>query len=135
MGDSRRRRLFVFPAVRRLMMFFFFFFNDTATTEIYTLPLHDALPISTLGKTSVATSSRRSAPGRTTVAPAEPARKLGSKLTEPPAASTRSTAVRTVAAKLSDSASDEPDTCIQVAPSGAEPRSDGRSRDGAALAT
>src|SRR2546425_9957897 len=24
---------------------FFFFFNDTATTEIYTLPLHDALPI------------------------------------------------------------------------------------------
>src|SRR2546422_6576098 len=27
--------------------FFFFFFNDTATTEIYTLSLHDALPIST----------------------------------------------------------------------------------------
>src|SRR2546430_17519791 len=28
-----------------LHMFFFFFFNDTATTEIYTLSLHDALPI------------------------------------------------------------------------------------------
>src|SRR2546427_4936761 len=28
---------------------FFFFFNDTATTEIYTLSLHDALPISVLG--------------------------------------------------------------------------------------
>src|SRR5574337_1265828 len=27
----------------------FFFFNDTATTEIYTLSLHDALPISTVG--------------------------------------------------------------------------------------
>src|SRR5436853_4543252 len=27
------------------MYFFFFFFNDTATTEIYTLSLHDALPI------------------------------------------------------------------------------------------
>src|SRR5947209_9506864 len=26
-------------------MFFLFFFNDTATTEIYTLSLHDALPI------------------------------------------------------------------------------------------
>src|SRR2546430_12628105 len=26
-------------------MYFFFFFNDTATTEIYTLSLHDALPI------------------------------------------------------------------------------------------
>src|SRR5256885_16970085 len=29
-----------------LCLFFFFFFNDTATTEIYTLSLHDALPIS-----------------------------------------------------------------------------------------
>src|SRR2546429_1714841 len=28
------------------MSSFFFFFNDTATTEIYTLSLHDALPIS-----------------------------------------------------------------------------------------
>src|SRR5256885_8167001 len=27
------------------MVYFFFFFNDTATTEIYTLSLHDALPI------------------------------------------------------------------------------------------
>src|SRR2546430_5440368 len=28
------------------LFFLFFFFNDTATTEIYTLSLHDALPIS-----------------------------------------------------------------------------------------
>src|SRR2546429_5803678 len=28
-----------------LYLYFFFFFNDTATTEIYTLSLHDALPI------------------------------------------------------------------------------------------
>src|SRR5215813_11786485 len=28
------------------VIIFFFFFNDTATTEIYTLSLHDALPIS-----------------------------------------------------------------------------------------
>src|SRR3712207_7989106 len=27
------------------LLYFFFFFNDTATTEIYTLSLHDALPI------------------------------------------------------------------------------------------
>ena len=27
------------------VVFLFFFFNDTATTEIYTLSLHDALPI------------------------------------------------------------------------------------------
>src|SRR5256885_8898206 len=29
----------------RYLIFYFFFFNDTATTEIYTLSLHDALPI------------------------------------------------------------------------------------------
>src|SRR2546430_17160771 len=29
----------------QVIFFFFFFFNDTATTEIYTLSLHDALPI------------------------------------------------------------------------------------------
>src|SRR3712207_7084168 len=34
-------------------MLFFFFFNDTATTEIYTLSLHDALPISGLGEPAV----------------------------------------------------------------------------------
>src|SRR5256885_13198142 len=28
-----------------ILRYFFFFFNDTATTEIYTLSLHDALPI------------------------------------------------------------------------------------------
>src|SRR5256885_3207867 len=34
------------PLMPRIMIFmFFFFFNDTATTEIYTLSLHDALPI------------------------------------------------------------------------------------------
>src|SRR5260370_13704660 len=32
--------------LRRHPILFFFFFNDTATTEIYTLSLHDALPIS-----------------------------------------------------------------------------------------
>src|SRR2546422_7587261 len=31
---------------RKGRLSFFFFFNDTATTEIYTLSLHDALPIS-----------------------------------------------------------------------------------------
>src|SRR6266536_6015926 len=31
--------------VHSLLVIYFFFFNDTATTEIYTLSLHDALPI------------------------------------------------------------------------------------------
>src|SRR5258707_8032021 len=33
-----------------LPFLFFFFFNDTATTEIYTLSLHDALPISRMAR-------------------------------------------------------------------------------------
>src|SRR3712207_7047107 len=37
--------LFSFCGDICLLYFFFFFFNDTATTEIYTLSLHDALPI------------------------------------------------------------------------------------------
>src|SRR5256885_16942180 len=36
--------IFFFPLFC-LFFLFFFFFNDTATTEIYTLSLHDALPI------------------------------------------------------------------------------------------
>src|SRR2546430_5448236 len=36
-----------------LNLFYFFFFNDTATTEIYTLSLHDALPISILARAVV----------------------------------------------------------------------------------
>src|SRR3712207_9544924 len=43
---------------------FFFFFNDTATTEIYTLALHDALPISGCP------------PGAGAGGPSEPARPL-----------------------------------------------------------
>src|SRR3712207_7811993 len=53
---------------------FFFFFNDTATTEIYTLSLHDALPISrrgcwvgrwstTCGSNLPTSSSARTPPG------------------------------------------------------------------------
>src|SRR2546429_9956075 len=38
--------LMIFKLIRFKIYFFFFFFNDTATTEIYTLSLHDALPIS-----------------------------------------------------------------------------------------
>src|SRR6266481_5278930 len=37
-----------FPVNTERSSLFSFFFNDTATTEIYTLSLHDALPISSL---------------------------------------------------------------------------------------
>ena len=40
--------IFIFLAKTEFFFFdFIFFFNDTATTEIYTLSLHDALPIYT----------------------------------------------------------------------------------------
>src|SRR5260370_37232140 len=41
-----------------LFLYLFFFFNDTATTEIYTLSLHDALPISSPMRTETLPSSR-----------------------------------------------------------------------------
>src|SRR5256885_6126377 len=44
--------------------FLFFFFNDTATTEIYTLSLHDALPISRADAARAARRGRRRGPGR-----------------------------------------------------------------------
>src|SRR5260370_31486831 len=43
--------------VSQYVSVFFFFFNDTATTEIYTLSLHDTLPISTARTWSRACSS------------------------------------------------------------------------------
>src|SRR5258707_4917174 len=42
-----------------LSSLFFFFFNDTATTEIYTLSLHDALPISRLRRDHHRAQTRR----------------------------------------------------------------------------
>src|SRR5438270_11893027 len=44
--------MFVNEVLVGLLSFFFFFFNDTATTEIYTLSLHDALPISAVPSTA-----------------------------------------------------------------------------------
>src|SRR2546429_9261252 len=43
----RRHNLFI---ISLSILYFFFFFNYTATTEIYTLSLHDALPISTVAR-------------------------------------------------------------------------------------
>src|SRR5437667_11686064 len=48
----------IFPSLQ-LLIFFYFFFNDTATTEIYTLSLHDALPIWRATGESSCTSAAR----------------------------------------------------------------------------
>src|SRR3989339_2117018 len=48
-----------------LFVSFFFFFNDTATTEIYTLSLHDALPICCVRSTAITCRRNcRPRPGR-----------------------------------------------------------------------
>src|SRR3989449_11732297 len=58
---------FFFSRLLYLTSFFsFFFFNDTATTEIYTLSLHDALPISVVRAMRV----RSRKPGATRRSPA-----------------------------------------------------------------
>src|SRR6266496_6455933 len=60
-----------------LSFFFFFFFNDTATTEIYTLSLHDALPIchSALLASSCTRAPSRGAVGSAASVPSETDRK------------------------------------------------------------
>src|SRR5208282_6211782 len=57
---------FFFFIILIFFFFFFFFFNDTATTEIYTLSLHDALPITARSRRR----SRRSWPSHTGRRPA-----------------------------------------------------------------
>src|SRR5215204_2082527 len=57
--------VFVYPN-RSFCKLLFFFFNDTATTEIYTLSLHDALPISRRsGPANMV--ARQVPPGRTSI--------------------------------------------------------------------
>src|SRR2546427_8493777 len=51
--------LFLVRMQARLESFPFFFFNDTATTEIYTLSLHDALPILPVGRCLVTQPQQR----------------------------------------------------------------------------
>src|SRR2546422_8876756 len=62
-------------AVSPSLYFFFFFFNDTATTEIYTLSLHDALPISAWGSPR----RRPAPPGRTRSGGQTPGRRRGAR--------------------------------------------------------
>src|SRR3989449_6397200 len=62
---------------RRSSIFLFFFFNDTATTEIYTLSLHDALPISrpttrSFGSSTICSTGRTS--GRSARSTQDPVR-------------------------------------------------------------
>src|SRR3712207_8603806 len=71
-------------------MIMFFFFNDTATTEIYTLSLHDALPI--CARRSTTTSGGRISRTRTTNARSSSSRRPSS--TAAPAASRASCASR-----------------------------------------
>src|SRR2546430_5947730 len=53
----------------------FFFFNDTATTEIYTLSLHDALPIWLISRIrSILTRERTMQPSEALAAPDRPVR-------------------------------------------------------------
>src|SRR6267154_2310099 len=74
-----------------LLFFFFFFFNDTATTEIYTLSLHDALPTThAIARTCTHTPPARS-PVRWRQAAASTHRDSPTAGTAPTACSARST--------------------------------------------
>src|SRR3712207_9209117 len=72
-------------------LFFVFFFNDTATTEIYTLSLHDALPISNASRSCRASSLTRSSSASSAAsAPSARARTRGRSYSIAAASSSRS---------------------------------------------
>src|SRR5205085_12069597 len=62
--DVYSTAFFLFSFIVTSVLCLFFFFNDTATTEIYTLSLHDALPISWLSavRASISDSAICAAP-------------------------------------------------------------------------
>src|SRR2546430_1148387 len=72
-GCQKQLQLPATRGTRLLHSSSFFFFNDTATTEIYTLSLHDALPISRSRSSSAPADPPRSG-RRTTSAPSERSR-------------------------------------------------------------
>src|SRR5438477_12655390 len=53
----------IFLIVSRYLLFMLFFFNDPATTEIYTLSLHDALPICWMRRSGLICLARSSRTG------------------------------------------------------------------------
>src|SRR3712207_8827304 len=75
----------------------FFFFNDTATTEIYTLSLHDALPISLGGRLELA----QQAPDPLARGRALARVEVGEESTEPVAADRKSTRLNSSHANIS----------------------------------
>src|SRR2546422_11562400 len=62
--------IFLSILTTRIRFLLFFFFNDTATTEIYTLSLHDALPISSLPREGLPCATTRLEVAGTAIAPA-----------------------------------------------------------------
>src|SRR2546422_5168254 len=54
--------LSLLPSSHSHRSFVFFFFNDTATTEIYTLSLHDALPISWAPRSNISATRSSTTP-------------------------------------------------------------------------
>src|SRR5258707_2577072 len=84
------------------MIFYFFFFNDTATTEIYTLSLHDALPISGRGARGAPARRAARAARAGPAAPATGARAgLQSVATARPATDRKSTRLNSSHANIS----------------------------------
>src|SRR6266511_4040605 len=103
---------------RLLYVLFFFFFNDTATTQIYTLSLHDALPISTppprqapliaatVGNGSARMRPNSSCPARLPAIASSRELILGNSSISAPAQKTNGFPVRTIAAQSPDSSSE-----------------------------
>src|SRR2546430_15602729 len=89
-------RLF-YISMRVLPHFILFFFNDTATTEIYTLSLHDALPISRRRRARSGSGRQRRARG----GPARSAADRGPRSCSPPRRDRKSTRLNSSHSQIS----------------------------------
>src|SRR5215216_7953320 len=78
-----RWRLVVIISAIRSRIHLFFFFNYTATTDIYTLSLHDALPISPATSSTEWSSSFRTLRSRSILAPVSRSEEHTSELQSP----------------------------------------------------
>src|SRR5215203_481053 len=92
------------------LLFFFFFFNDTATTEIYTLSLHDALPFSraTLSARFASAATMAATRSRSTPSPCEEERRFPSFERTPQDSMSPESACRSANTRLSSSAEPAP---------------------------
>src|SRR6266540_2767041 len=119
------------------MTFFYFFFNDTATTEIYTLSLHDALPICpgrSPGAETAGTPSAQSTPSTQAARDVKPGERSATRTRDRPRRRSWRAAARSSPARLISELKDPCEHQPQIPPNILQPRDLAPLRVGESLA-